>query len=877
MPERKVTHHRDDTERGLSAGTWAVILTFVAVMVGYVLAKQTWVTADFARWWLPILGVELAIYTITLFLPPTREKKFVYGAMRVFVGLLMRMVVAIINAALRLSEGNATFEDSLALFWGGHWPAAVGEIVCVAVAVYWFRYLAVQRTRPTPSAVTPITPQSLDREALLQQLMGEKKEEEERKTPQTAIRTTPAPTQPPLPLADKPSFSFPQKAPSVPGKEFPALQLQAVTPTEERAATRRATKPLKPPVESLDRPASPTVELPMATPPLTALTPKDFKTIRLPASVLIQALPPAVLSGTPDQVVQQLAEVELSFTWEEIAPQLAVGEIRVAALDVLSQLPPTTLAGRADQLVQQIPNGVILPLEELVMRIPPELFELPAQQEIEVPVASIAPIFHDQSTSEDTALTASPSTSPAASAVSIPDEPTTTVSPSVLSPSAETEVFVPPDEPPTGPPPLAEISLLPEVTGTEPRSAPEALPLIESEPPTDVEVTVPTPESEPEIETVIQPEIAAVTMPAATTDKEAEPTELHPTEDVIKAAVAALRRPLSKTSAADTMIISRTSEEELIAAPQEREVTSTETASETTDEEIVTEVAEGAEPLSTVEATEPSPEPTLGLESEPVAVETLSPTAEPLDSVIQAQVVEALKGLSVRRVQLLTQEGLSVVAVDGDNGPEWAMRLTQSALALAAHSGGGPLESLLAIGSRGTVFVGRCASENVYLAVRGEGVSAGQLNIAARNATKALESLTTSESLSLPPVSPADLDPQLTAIASTATAEDGRGFRTNSGLGLITFGIDPSKAALTATAALDTWQHTVAAQPGELERVVVVATFKTIGLARAGDINTLVVASFEPGINPGLVGAATQKLVRACSHTATVGGHPRNV
>ena len=52
---------------------------------------------------------------------------------------------------------------------------------------------------------------------------------------------------------------------------------------------------------------------------------------------------------------------------------------------------------------------------------------------------------------------------------------------------------------------------------------------------------------------------------------------------------------------------------------------------------------------------------------------------------------------------------------------------------------------------------------------------------------------------------------------------------------------------------------------------------RALGLAMAEEANALVVAGFAPGMNPGLVGTETAKLVRLCDEAARREGMPADV
>jgi len=169
--------HDEGHDPRFSPATWAIGIGLVAIVIGYLLGEQTWVTPDPGRWWLPVLGVEIAAYTLTLFIPPAGRLTLSHGAARIGVGLLMRLVVVLVCAAIRMAGGDATLLGGVGVYWAGHWPAALGEVACVAVAVYWFRYLSVQRIQRARAVRQEAVPALLDptgrpRDELLGELAG---------------------------------------------------------------------------------------------------------------------------------------------------------------------------------------------------------------------------------------------------------------------------------------------------------------------------------------------------------------------------------------------------------------------------------------------------------------------------------------------------------------------------------------------------------------------------------------------------------------------------------------------------------------------------------------------------------------------------------
>ncbi|MBM3957776.1 MAG: hypothetical protein FJ313_06975, partial [Gemmatimonadetes bacterium] len=322
-----VTPHGEGHKGGLSPAMWAIILAAVTIGIGYLLGEQTWVTPHWSRWWLPVLGTELALYALTLFIPPVGRLTLAHGVARVGVGFGMRLVVVLVCAAIRTKGGDTTFLDGVKVYWAGHWLAALGEIACVAAAVYWFRYLSVQRIQRARAAHQEAIPALLDpaglsRDELLGELAG------------------------PIVVSREAEVAVAEPSPAVAVAEPRIWPPRVIVPEPLREA------PTPPPAPEVEALAEPAAAAPAAFEEIDALS--------LPAEAVVRLLPAAMVNRSSDSAALDLEAGELRVSWKEIEPQLSLGEVRVGALELLSQLPPTVLAGPPTRLADQLPEGVLL-------------------------------------------------------------------------------------------------------------------------------------------------------------------------------------------------------------------------------------------------------------------------------------------------------------------------------------------------------------------------------------------------------------------------------------------------------------------------------------------------------------------------------------
>jgi hypothetical protein len=913
MPVTDARSHDEAPHRGLSPATWAIILTAVAIGVGYLLGAQAWVKPNWHRWWLPILVLEVFVYSLTLIIPPVGRLSVPHGALRVVVGMGMRLVVVLANAAFGLRGGSSSFLANVQAYWAGRWPAAIGEIACVAIAVYWFRYLSLQRVQRAKAPAQDAAPAVLDpakrpREALVDELTGRGREE-----------------------AGSPSVPLPE--PKVPDRRF--RKPISVVETVARPSAPKTTAP--PPEPDLAETRVPVVP-PSPQPAVAEGISAALTTVRLPAEVVVRSLPETILAEPVDALAPQLAAVEVSFPWEVIAPQLGEGEVWVDATAVLEQLPQTVLSEPVSRCAEQLREGVTLPLAEIVMRIPPEAFAPPPDQEPGAELPSGSPIFREAGSPPAVPSTAYVAPAPTAPAPTIPSIalPVPEPSPEPIVPEGPPPIAVreptPGPEAPREPPGQAAPNVVEEQARRE-RALAAAISALQrparAEPAKEEmsgRVAEQEPESEPaaaftEPDEEVAPEEARVEEPepevaagdevepesvAASAGRDEESLVLpessvagtlfafpagwsadeSPEEDGSKA-VAVLTEPVEEEAPEELepeVVAEEEAESELVAAPVELDQESLPVA----ESSVVGTLAAPPEavPLATV-AESAAQAPLEVLEPEPVAVAGSSePTAEPairepefvtadgtlLDSETEKAILGSLRGVGILRLDLVFRDGLTVVVADGSERVDGAFDLAEGVLALARASGG-HLGFALVTGAQGATFVGGTdQASGVYLVVAGEGASAGQVSVAARKAVVSLAQLSSGAPYvpSTPPA--ASEDPALAAVADEAAENASGGFRAPSGSGVMVFGFGTSGAAVLASAAAAAWNAAKVSQPGRLDKVLLVASNRTLAVSVSAEASALVVAAFEPGINLGLAGAALTKLVKACDQAAGRGG-----
>jgi hypothetical protein len=147
------------------------------------------------------------------------------------------------------------------------------------------------------------------------------------------------------------------------------------------------------------------------------------------------------------------------------------------------------------------------------------------------------------------------------------------------------------------------------------------------------------------------------------------------------------------------------------------------------------------------------------------------------------------------------------------------------------------------------------------------------VSVAARKAVSILPRIQAPAPGAEPACAPAAEDGLLSALAVAADNTAAGGFRTATGTGVLTFALGREVSACAASAAARLWRAAVAAQAGSADRVLLVTSRRTLGVAISAEASALVVAGLEPGMNPGLAGAALAKLVAACDRVAAQGGY----
>jgi hypothetical protein len=270
-----------------------------------------------------------------------------------------------------------------------------------------------------------------------------------------------------------------------------------------------------------------------------------------------------------------------------------------------------------------------------------------------------------------------------------------------------------------------------------------------------------------------------------------------------------------------------------------------------------------------------------------------APLAEPdlarvtIDAGIENDLRAALKGVDCKGVELLSAHGASIVvahsspeisAEQADNLAE----LVRSSRQIVAHTDAGSFNSALLIGRQATTFVGSPDNPRApQLVVAINNASAGQATVAARKAMAVLGSVEIAErpcedALAGPPDGRPAEDEQLQRIAAIAGQRAG-GFRSQDGFGVVASGLEAQPTPETAAASEAVWRAAQRAQPGGVDRLLVMGSTRILGLALAEEAGALVVAGFAPGMNPGLVGTETAKIVRMCNDSARKEGMPADV
>ncbi len=134
-------------------------------------------------------------------------------------------------------------------------------------------------------------------------------------------------------------------------------------------------------------PATPRVEQPIPSTPEPVRTPEPSPvvvasppgigepTVRISFGRVASEIPAEVFRVPLEQVAEQLRQPgSLLIPHSLILPQLAEGLIRVSWEAVASQFPREQLAVSDAEMMERLPNGIRLPLDEIIRQVPPDLF-----------------------------------------------------------------------------------------------------------------------------------------------------------------------------------------------------------------------------------------------------------------------------------------------------------------------------------------------------------------------------------------------------------------------------------------------------------------------------------------------------------------------
>jgi hypothetical protein len=321
----------------------------------------------------------------------------------------------------------------------------------------------LEESEPTPSAPARVVPEVRPAPII----------ERPPVAPAVATPERVVPEPPPAPRFEPSSVSAPQKP----------------LPVEEPVASALEPEPLPEPIHHVPEPA-----------PVAALAPApviDEATVRVSFDRVAVELPAEAFRGSLDQVAARMHRPgALLIPLSRVLPQLGEGLIRVSWDVVAPQFPREQMAVSDAEMIERLPNGIQLPLDEVIRQISPDLFVTggPAVdvRGLESFPAPFQPLLSD------------PAPEPARAAA---PEPPTSVPETVPEPAPEPVVEPSTDSSPgivlePAPAPVAMAEPVPAIVPEPPRMvepppAPiEAHPVsdpIAAEPPPVVEQVVPSP------------------------------------------------------------------------------------------------------------------------------------------------------------------------------------------------------------------------------------------------------------------------------------------------------------------------------------------------------------------------------------------------
>jgi hypothetical protein len=154
-------------------------------------------------------------------------------------------------------------------------------------------------------------------------------------------------------------------APAAPARPAPA---PTSTPVVPQAVTPRVEPPVAPAPEP--------IRTPDPTPIIAAPAPGAGEpTVRISFGRVASEIPAEVFRVPLEQVAQQMRQPgSLLIPHSLILPQLAEGLIRVSWDAVAPQFPREQLTVSHTEMMERLPNGIELPLDEIIRQVPPDLF-----------------------------------------------------------------------------------------------------------------------------------------------------------------------------------------------------------------------------------------------------------------------------------------------------------------------------------------------------------------------------------------------------------------------------------------------------------------------------------------------------------------------
>jgi hypothetical protein len=307
--------------------------------------------------------------------------------------------------------------------------------------------------------------------------------------PAPAIRSTPV---------EEPQIAR-QVPPAVPSRmETPPVAIEAPMPA--------APEPIRSPEPS-------PIEVSPAAPPET-----DEPTVRVSFSRVAPELPREAFRSPLDQVAERMRQPgSLLIPQSVVLPQLAEGLIRVGWDVVARQFPHDEITLSDAEMAERLPNGIRLPLDEVIRQVPLDLFMAPGPaadvRGLEYFPAPFQPLLSDPAPEPPVELAAAPAqpilTVPAPEpvvaeeppgAVPVPVEPV----PAVVLPAAPEAIVVPDPMVERTLDPVESVPVVPPVESDPPRGLDPSVGVDEPEP----VVVVPSPAVAPAYEPPSRPEFA---------------------------------------------------------------------------------------------------------------------------------------------------------------------------------------------------------------------------------------------------------------------------------------------------------------------------------------------------------------------------------